>query len=123
MLTTLGQGKEISNIVKIYTEELKYNSINGSFNYKLIIFYNICNQLDVPQEAYNKALLIMLTGLALNQYFNGKLGNFLFKDTYKYLCGFFKGLSLKYKNLSKWNAISLKIIMDKNIDKLTSNYL
>ena len=53
-------------MAKIYTEELKYNGINGSFNYKLTIFYNICNWLDVPQEAYNKALLIMLTGLALN---------------------------------------------------------
>ena len=50
----------------MYIEELKYNSINGSFNYKLIIFYNIYNQLDIPQEVYNKALLIILTGLALN---------------------------------------------------------
>ena len=50
----------------MYTEELKYNGINSSFNYKLIIFYNICNQSDVLQEVYNKALLIILIGLALN---------------------------------------------------------
>ena len=50
----------------MYTEELKYNSINSSFNYKLIIFYNIYNRSDIPQEAYNKALLIILIGLALN---------------------------------------------------------
>ena len=107
----------------MYTEELKYNSINSSFNYKLIIFYNIYNRLDVPQEAYNKALLIMLIGLALNQYFNGGLGNLLFKDTCKHLCGFFKGPSLKRKNLSKWNVILLKMIIDKNTDKLTSDCL
>ena len=107
----------------MYIEELKYNSINGSFNYKLIIFYNIYNQLDIPQEAYNKALLIILIGLALNQYFNGGLGNFLFEDAYKYLYGFFKGPNSEYKNLSEWNAILLKTIMDKNIDKLTSNCL
>jgi hypothetical protein len=64
----------------------------------------------------------MLIGLALNQYFNGGLSNLLFKDTCKYLYGFFKGPGLKYKNLSKWNAILLKIIMDKNTDNLTSNY-
>ena len=85
----------------MYTEKLKYNSINGSFNYKLTIFYNIYNRLDVPQEAYNKALLIILIGLALNQYFNSGLSNLLFKDTYKYLYGFFKGPNLKYKNFSK----------------------
>ena len=82
-------------------EELKYNNINGSFNYKLTIFYNICNRSNIPQEAYNKALLIILIGLALNQYFNGGLGNFLFKDAYKYLRSFFKGPGLKRKNLSK----------------------
>ena len=85
----------------MYTEELKYNGINSSFNYKLIIFYNIYSRLDVLQEAYNKALLIILTGLALNQYFNNRLGNLLFKNTYKYLYCFFKGPSLKHKNFSK----------------------
>ena len=85
----------------MYIEELKYNSINGSFNYKLIIFYSICNRFNIPQEAYNKALPIILTGLALNQYFNGGLGNLLFKNTYKYLRNFFKSPSLEYKNLSK----------------------
>ena len=85
----------------MYIEELKYNSINSSFNYKLIIFYNICNQLNIPQEAYNKVLLIILIGLALKQYFNSRLSNLLFKDTYKHFYGFFKGPSLEYKNLSK----------------------
>src|SRR6266700_7862526 len=98
MPTTLGWGKEISNAVKMYTEELKYNGINNSFNYKLTIFYNICNQFNVPQKAYNKALLIMLTGLALNQYFNGRLSNLLFKDTYRHFHGFFKGPGFKCKN-------------------------
>ena len=75
------------------------------------------------KKTYNKALLIILTGLALNQYFNSGLSNLLFKDTYKYLYGFFKGPNLEHKNLSKWNTILLKIIMDKNTDKSTSNYL
>jgi hypothetical protein len=65
----------------------------------------------------------MLTGLALNQYFNGGLSNLLFKDTCKYLHSFFKGPGLECKNFGKWNAILLKIIMDKNIDKSTSDYL
>ena len=35
--------KEIVNIAKIYTKKQKYGGINKSLNYKLIIFYNICN--------------------------------------------------------------------------------
>jgi hypothetical protein len=41
--TATSYGKEIVNIAKIYIEEQKYSGINESLNYKLIIFYNICN--------------------------------------------------------------------------------
>ena len=43
-----GYRKEIANAAKIYIEEQKYGGINKSLNYKLIIFYDICNQADVP---------------------------------------------------------------------------
>ena len=46
-VTTTGYGKEIVNIAKIYTKEQKYGGINESLNYKLIIFYNICNWVDI----------------------------------------------------------------------------
>ena len=46
-------------------------------------------------------ILIILIGLALNQYFNNRLGNFLFKDAYKYLYSFFKGPGLEHKNFGK----------------------
>jgi len=42
-ITTTGYRKEIVNIAKIYIEEQKYGGINKSLNYKLTIFYNICN--------------------------------------------------------------------------------
>ena len=46
-ITITSYGKKIINIAKIYTEEQKYSGINKSLNYKLIIFYNICNQADI----------------------------------------------------------------------------
>ena len=42
-ITVTGYNKEIANAAKIYTEEQKYGGINKSLNYKLTIFYNICN--------------------------------------------------------------------------------
>ena len=85
----------------MYIKEFKYNSINSSFTYKLIIFYNIYNQLNIPQEVYKKVLSIILIGLALNKYFNSRFGNFLFKNACKHLYSFFKGLNLEYKNFNK----------------------
>jgi len=64
-----GYSKEIANAAKIYIEEQKYSGINKSLNYKLIIFYNIYNQADVPQEAYLKAFPTMLKGLALEHFY------------------------------------------------------
>ena len=42
-VTITGYSKEIINTAKIYTKEQKYSSINKSLDYKLIIFYDICN--------------------------------------------------------------------------------
>jgi hypothetical protein len=47
-VTATGYSKKIVNVAKIYTKEQKYSGINKSLNYKLIIFYNICNQADIP---------------------------------------------------------------------------
>ena len=35
--------KEIANVAKIYIKKQKYGGTNKSLNYKLIIFYDICN--------------------------------------------------------------------------------
>ena len=68
-ITVTGYGKEIANAAKIYMEEQKYGGINESLNYKLTIFYDICNRADVPQKAYLKAFPTMLKGLALDYFY------------------------------------------------------
>ena len=42
-VTITSYKKEIINAAKIYIKEQKYSNINKSLNYKLTIFYNICN--------------------------------------------------------------------------------
>ena len=79
--------------------------------------------MDILKRAYLKALPLMLQGLALDYYYNTRLATFIFKNTYKLLCSFFKGPNSKYKSLNKWNLISLQTVMQKNIDKLTSQCL
>ena len=68
-ITIISYSKEITNVAKIYTEEQKYGSTNESLNYKLIIFYNIYNWVDVPYKAYFKAFPIILKGLALDHFY------------------------------------------------------
>ena len=38
--------------IKLYTDDQKYAGTNESLDYKLTIFYNICNRARLPREAY-----------------------------------------------------------------------
>jgi hypothetical protein len=42
-ITQLGSAARlVAEVAKIYTEEQKYDSSNGSFDHKLVIFHDIC---------------------------------------------------------------------------------
>jgi hypothetical protein len=97
----LEYGKELVNTAKLYTDNQKYSSISGNFNFKLIIFYNIYKRADVSEKAYPKALPLILQGLALNYYYNAKLATLTFKDACKSLYSFFRGPSSERKSLNE----------------------
>ena len=57
-------------VAKIYIEEQKYNSVNNSFNYKLVIFLDIYKRIELLEDTLLRAFLTMLKGLALDYYYN-----------------------------------------------------
>ena len=65
--------KEAATIVKIYTDNQKYNSISDSFNFKLTIFYNICRRSSLPLKGYMIAFPTILKGLVQAHYYNCSL--------------------------------------------------
>jgi len=67
---TQGFGKELTNLAKIYTEDNKYSGENDNFDFKLIIFYDLCSRTNIPENAMVKAYLIMLRSLALDYYYS-----------------------------------------------------
>jgi hypothetical protein len=109
----------MAEVAKIYTEEQKYDGTNGSFDYKLTIFLDICNRVELLEEGYLRAFPIMLKGLALDHFYNAKLS----QRTYLVACdnirGFFEGPSYHRRNLDQWNAITLASITAKNPGKST----
>jgi hypothetical protein len=88
-------------VAKIYIKEQKYNSINGSFNYKLTIFLDICNCVKLLEEGYLRAFPTMLKGLALDHFYNAKLSQRTYLEACNNIRGFFEGPSYHRRNLDQ----------------------
>jgi hypothetical protein len=60
----------------MYTDESRYSSENDNFDYKLVIFNDLCSRADIPDigDIRAKAYLTMLRGLALDHYYSSIKG-------------------------------------------------
>ena len=45
---TINYSRDLVTLVKMYTEESKYSKKDNNFDYKLIIFNNLCNKVSIP---------------------------------------------------------------------------
>jgi len=64
-----------------------------------------------------KAFPTMLCGITLNFYYRNKATYITFNSIYNAIRNYFKGLEYKRGVLTKWNAITLKIVMVKSEGK------
>lgn len=69
LVTNIGYSRELTNLAKIYTENIKYSDHNNSFTFKLGIFDDIYSKADILFKAKMKAFFIMLKGLTLDYYY------------------------------------------------------
>ena len=102
-----GYGSEVAIIAKIYTDDQKYSGVDNSFDFKLTIFYDICNRASLLPEGYMTMFPTMLKRLAQAHYYNCSLSSKLFDATCTYIQNFFEGPEYYQKNLTEWNIITL----------------
>jgi hypothetical protein len=62
-MPTVSARKLIREVAKIYFEIQKYNGTNSSFDYKLTIFLDICQYIELSEEALARAFPTILKGL------------------------------------------------------------
>jgi negative regulator of genetic competence, sporulation and motility len=65
--------RELVNLAKLYSDEAKYSEENDNFSFKLIMFNDMCDSIDVSLETKLKALSTMLKKLALNYYYENMI--------------------------------------------------
>ncbi len=118
-INTSDYERELVNLIKLYTDEAKYSEKNDNFSFKLIMFNDMCDRIDVSSEAKLKALLTMFKGLALNYYYKNmtsknKNHSITFDDVCVSIMSYFEDAEYKRSILNKWNNITLKTMMSFN---------
>ncbi len=91
-------------MTKLYTNETKYSEDNDNFSFKLIMFNDMCDRIDVSSEAKLKALLTMLKKLALNYYYSNVINNkasLTFDDVCVSIMSYFEDAEYKRSILNK----------------------
>jgi hypothetical protein len=98
-IKTSDYDRELINLIKLYTDEVKYNEKNDNFSFKLIMFNDMCDRVDAFFEIKLKAFLIMLKKLTLNYDYanviNSKNDSFTFDDVCISIMSYFE--SVEYK--------------------------
>jgi hypothetical protein len=114
-----GPSKQVSEIIKVYADDDKYDGRNGSLDFKLIIFRDICRRVELPQEALMLAFPAMLKGLPRRQYYSKQLSNRTFNEACTHLRNYFEGPSFQRRNHAIWNSTTLATITAANPAKST----
>ncbi len=121
--------RKLVNLTKLYSDETKYSEKNDNFSFKLIMFNDMCDRVDVSFEAKLKAFSIMLKELAFDYYYanvaSSKNASFTFDDVCISIMSYFEDVEYKRSILNKWNNLTLKSVMNKteNEEKLMNECL
>jgi len=109
-------------LTKIYTKSNKYSGKNDNFDYKLMIFYNLCEKAALPSQAFGQAYSTMLHSLALDHYYTNRK-NVSQATSFEQICyatrNYFEGAKYKRSVLNRWNKTTLRTVITKNPEKST----
>jgi predicted metallo-beta-lactamase superfamily hydrolase len=103
-IKTSGYDRELANLTKLYTDEAKYNEKNDNFSFKLIMFNDMCDRIDVSSETKLKAFFTMLKELALNYCYanvTSSKTSFTFDDVCISMMNYFEDAKYKKSILNK----------------------
>ena len=119
-----GHGKELANLARLYTDDMKYSGENDNFDFKLTMFHDLCNRADIPDHVKMKAFPTMLRSLALDYYYANIVKQQLdFDGICNAITNYFEGPEYKRSVLSKWNSTSLRSVINGNAGKSTEECL
>ena len=67
--TSSSYDRQMTNLAKVYIDEMKYERLDDSFHYKLIIYHDTCQRVGVSNEVKTLSFSTMLKNDALKYHY------------------------------------------------------
>ena len=67
--TSSSYDRQMTNLTKVYTDEMKYEGLNDNFHYKITIYHDTCRRVEVSNEIKTLNLSTMLKDSALKYHY------------------------------------------------------
>ena len=102
------------NLIKMYSDETKYSDENDSWNFKFIIFHDMCAKVEMFETIKLMTFSIMLKDFALNYYYFNVIvweSALNFVQTCVSINSYFENSEYKRNVMIKWNVIIFRSVM------------
>ena len=99
--------KKLTQLNKLYKNEDKFGRTGDNFTFKPSIFYDKCQLVGLPPDAYLEGASVMLTGQAQTHFYANRESIVSFDDFCQKIRLFFEGPEWERLNLIKWQTVSL----------------
>jgi hypothetical protein len=111
--------REVTNLTKIYTEEMKFSGeMYDSLQTKLPVFQDCCNKVGIHLDQYHHAFSIMLKGRAADYYYSNIAGNrHSFDEMLQIMRTHFETDERRQLYMSEWREITLQRVISDNPTK------
>jgi hypothetical protein len=106
--------REIISLSKIYRDEDRFSDSEDNFEFKLLIFFDRCSQMNLSKHAYLKTVSIMLFDQTLTYYYSNNVTYFTFDDFCASIKAYFEDSEWQRSNLDKWQTLILRDVIAAN---------
>lgn len=116
------KNKQLESLVSLYKETDKYKDGTDSFDYKLIIFLDNCNNACVEPKNYANALTNMFAMPAREVYLDGTLNKFSmsFEERCKMIKDHYETEPWRIRRENIWNGMELNLLKRQHPDWILS---
>ncbi len=106
--------QKLVDLIKIYKKENKFKNKSDNFDFKIMIFYDKCNVIELFKHVYMQIASIMLEERALSHFYSNDMYAMTFHQFCINMKRYFEESKWQRYNLNKWHFMHIRDIISTN---------